>query len=1284
MARTSKEIITSAATRYGIDPDLATRIAHIETGGTFDPRAFNKGSKASGLFQFIPSTWQQYGNGASPFDPEANADAAMRLLLANKKVLTNRLGREPTGGEIYMAHQQGAGGASAILRRGDELAYKLVGQKAVASNLPTARRGEAMTMTGKQFADLWTQKLNSVGGTPLVKGGTTTGSIDATSDFRSHDGINPNRTQVAMGDIDTTRQDDQFTARQKQIEEDERREKEAPSLWQGAKIAVQNEWSLLAPFRFLGNMPDDPDYTFDEKEMKRVGEGVPTEYLKEFEGAVSAQHADAIRSRLMNQLENNRQLSMMGGTGIALNIAAAVTDPAAWAATAGVMAATGGIGAPAALGARFGRIGTAALSAAEGAAANALVDIPLIATNPTKEWSDLKYSIGTGIIMGGIFNQYRHADRVLADENALIEDMARNLHKDPAPQADTLGSSAGAKQVGYVEPTLRTDAREQHRAWKEFDKTYKLAFGQARFDLAAQLGKSGNPMVRGVGKYFVEDATGNAMKGEVTAIAATERKRRYQRVANASWAMTFNEQGKAFLKNNNVPWTKTDQELSKFSEMVTDYVRADDLAKAAFPKEVQAAGQQWNKIMQSWWQKASDAGIVRSEIGAQNYVPRVPDRGQSIEMINRFGKDKGLDGNYTGVTRLFSEAIKDNQPNIKPELADKMGYAIADRMYKLGHGQEFTASRAMSGEDLDDMRKFLQDTKANGDHLSDAEIDEIMDALNPKRTAPDKDAGGSSRLKHRVIMNENFEMKLTDKHGQQQVVKVSDFYIKDSNLLMHMYNNQMSGQLALADIKIPNPYSDTGELLVDGFRKSGDLDTFLEKVKAVSAEEVKLGNTKLNTERDIENLRFAYNAVAGIPNYAETGNLHRFLRLLRDFNFGRLMGQVGFSQIPEGSRAVVQMGFKTSYHALPSFRQLMNTIRTGKLTDELGAEIDDMVAIGRDFEISKKLVHSDDFGVPMHLSNGSDTKLGQAMDWAEPKMHRINQAVALGSGMVPINNLLQKWAARAFSQKMFQAANGGKALSTERLRLLGMSDTQVNGIYDAIRKHGKSENGRLTELGIGNWPTSVRGDYEDALNRGIKGMILENDAGQFAKWMTSPLGKVILQFRSFAVGAYTRGLMQGINMRDFPAAMQFLAGSIIGSLVYASQSHLQLIGDPDRESKLAQRLEFGNLALAGFMRSSESSLVPMMVDTGAYFTTGETVMDYRSSGLAGLWTSNPTGDLIGTAGNATSGIITALFGDDYSRPDAKSVYDLLPMQRILPMQWVFNFLTAELPRREMP
>ena len=107
---------------------------------------------------------------------------------------------------------------------------------------------------------------------------------------------------------------------------------------------------------------------------------------------------------------------------------------------------------------------------------------------------------------------------------------------------------------------------------------------------------------------------------------------------------------------------------------------------------------------------------------------------------------KGVDGEYGGVTKLFSEAIRKNQPEIKPELADKMGFAIADRMYKLGNGQEYTAARALSGEDMDDLRHFLTETKANGDFLSDAEIEEIMGAVNRKRSEPNKDAGGSSRL----------------------------------------------------------------------------------------------------------------------------------------------------------------------------------------------------------------------------------------------------------------------------------------------------------------------------------------------------------------------------------------------------------------------------------------------------------------------------------------------------------------------------------------------------------
>jgi len=70
------EAISLAATVYGNGPTL-WRKARCETGGTFSPRSFNGSSGASGLFQFLPSTWRStpFG-GFSIWSPYANALAA--------------------------------------------------------------------------------------------------------------------------------------------------------------------------------------------------------------------------------------------------------------------------------------------------------------------------------------------------------------------------------------------------------------------------------------------------------------------------------------------------------------------------------------------------------------------------------------------------------------------------------------------------------------------------------------------------------------------------------------------------------------------------------------------------------------------------------------------------------------------------------------------------------------------------------------------------------------------------------------------------------------------------------------------------------------------------------------------------------------------------------------------------------------------------------------------------------------------------------------------------------
>jgi hypothetical protein len=148
---TSNAAVTGAirdaarATGAGFDYLLAT--ARAESG--LNPAAKAKTSSAGGLFQFIDRTWlatlkqagPQLGYGryadaitqnahgrfeiADPVmrqkiwalrdDPAANAAMAGAFTRRNANRLAQTLGRQPTDGELYMAHFMGANGASRLI-----------------------------------------------------------------------------------------------------------------------------------------------------------------------------------------------------------------------------------------------------------------------------------------------------------------------------------------------------------------------------------------------------------------------------------------------------------------------------------------------------------------------------------------------------------------------------------------------------------------------------------------------------------------------------------------------------------------------------------------------------------------------------------------------------------------------------------------------------------------------------------------------------------------------------------------------------------------------------------------------------------------------------------------------------------------------------------------------------------------------------------------------------------------------------------------------------------------
>lgn len=139
--------------QYGLPAGYLGAVGTVESN--LNPNAQNPNSSAGGMFQFIDSTAQQYGL-TNKMDPVASTDAAARLAADNAKYLESVLGRPPTAGELYLAHQQGAGNAAKLLSNPNAPADQVLGGEAFRLN------GGKPGMTAADFASQWTNKVDSL------------------------------------------------------------------------------------------------------------------------------------------------------------------------------------------------------------------------------------------------------------------------------------------------------------------------------------------------------------------------------------------------------------------------------------------------------------------------------------------------------------------------------------------------------------------------------------------------------------------------------------------------------------------------------------------------------------------------------------------------------------------------------------------------------------------------------------------------------------------------------------------------------------------------------------------------------------------------------------------------------------------------------------------------------------------------------------------------------------------------------------------------------------------
>lgn len=159
--------IARAALENNVDPVMALTAAHIESGmGTAPDR---KGSQYQGVFQMGDDRWKEAGGTPDMRgDQGAQVNVGVKSLGLTRDQLAQKLGRQPEPWEVYLAHQQGVTGASALLSANpDASAVEVLkpfyeggkNLQAIVGNTPGTPDAN---ITAGGFTGLWRDRFNNI------------------------------------------------------------------------------------------------------------------------------------------------------------------------------------------------------------------------------------------------------------------------------------------------------------------------------------------------------------------------------------------------------------------------------------------------------------------------------------------------------------------------------------------------------------------------------------------------------------------------------------------------------------------------------------------------------------------------------------------------------------------------------------------------------------------------------------------------------------------------------------------------------------------------------------------------------------------------------------------------------------------------------------------------------------------------------------------------------------------------------------------------------------------
>jgi hypothetical protein len=819
---------------------------------------------------------------------------------------------------------------------------------------------------------------------------------------------------------------------------------------------------------------------------------------------------------------------------------------------------------------------------------------------------------------------------------------------------DTLSAARAAGVIADIHDVLKPSINEMPAQSR---MQYAAATKLIGNTFAGVLRGSTSEKVRSTLGRIVGNSVGNE-DGSTVAVGASEIAARLSESYTAKWNSVATPAYREWAERAGygIVDRQTRQVRAVFMEQVGRAIRGE-LTEDIDPAVKKLAARQ-TELFADFLREAKDAGVKGFENVEQNgrYLPRVFDFERLHRLDNQYGTD--------GLRKLVAGAIRAGDEEITEELAEKIAKAYVQKMRGMRVGSDAHLLAGVKWDDVGFLRRFLSESG-----MDDVEVGRVVDefaALNARR---ERQTEGNFRYaKKRQAIDESFSLKLyraNDEAGNRLAepewveVRFSDLLENNAEALFQRYARTVSGHIGLAKVGIKSRADFDAMVHVAENELAGDLDE-LKKVKS--------------------HADMAYKLVTGQP-IEESESFMKLARTMRDWNFATTMNQAGFAQIPDLAGLLSKGYLRHTMQNLPWAFKAMRR-KDGSLDDEFAREMEEWIGIGTDYHNNAV------FSAYDHDATRFQRGLG-AIGHTARVLGRGTQSL---SGMAFITSFAQRLTAKAIVQRLVKETLEGGAFSARRSADLGLDSAMSERIGRQLKAHtsfvSNEAGGKVRRVNWNKWDDhEARDAMLNAVFRESRRLVQEEDLGDTSKWMHSNLGKLIAQFRRFALVSYTKQVLHGIAHKDAETATRAIMSMALAAISYRVQWELRLAQTPEeKRSEMRERyLSWDAQAAAAFSRSSYASLLPAVIDTPLVFLTDKKLFDNRTSGLeSNLLEGIPTFALmqnVKTVAKATYD--SALRGDrQFTQSDARALRRLLPFQNLLGLDAAFNAITADLPEKD--